>query len=938
MFGIAHSGASIGAKPGNRKPFGCFNRPYGEWTCLEIVSCLSAGPLSYTVEMCTLNVPAKGLVVPLIERDEIIGELRDRFDRVAESGGHIVLVCGEAGIGKSSVIDAFLSGLAPAVPRAIGLCDPLHTPRPLGPVRDLCHGLFGTGLNDNDEARFFEGFIGRAGALRAPAVLVIEDLHWADQRSLDWLNYIGRRISQLPILLIGSFRDDEVEAAHPLRTALGGIPAARKSQLFLPPLSIEAIRQIASGSSYSAERLTEITGGNPFFVTEIINHRQEAGIVPVSVADAVNARINALPAAMRDLIELAACCPGEVSLDLLQAVTGGAAASLLPDVTDRHFLVGSGRHFKFRHELARLVAYERLSPPARTDAHAKIMAALLEHEADPPVDMIVHHAQGADSRDVVLDYAPRAAERAATLGAHREAAMHLEAALKYVDHAAPERAADIYERWAHEAGLALSIDDDVIAARKKAAALWKQIGQPERVGENLRWLSRMHWYRGEAEAAQRYLQDAIAVLENELPSSAKARAYALRAQYFMLQDNMPDAIHWARKALDIADQVGDAETRAHALNTAGSAALFRGDPQGEAELRESLEIARRHGFHVEAARVFTNLSECLIEMGALQAAEDLIEEGIAFDTEHDLDAWTFYLIGRKAQLRFEQDKYAEASAIARNVLARDNQTLLMQMPAMIILARSKLRLNESGALEDLDAALAGAEKIGEPQYLVPLHIARIEAAVLAGDAPAAAAHIDWIAELDPGLLSPRKRGEFLFWSVLAGHDIAGQDRADLPEGFAAFVTGAFERAHEHFDDLGAAYLAAWSLAARGAPEDIRRADELFERIDAMAARKALRLRFSDLIASAGLPPLQRGKYRDARRHPYGLTRKEQIVLRFLANGSSNEAIARELSRSRRTVENHVSSILSKMRAKNRMEVVLRMQSEPWLLADDQREH
>nr|WP_297772798.1 AAA family ATPase [uncultured Roseovarius sp.] len=871
----------------------------------------------------------------LIERDEIIDNVRDRLDRVAESGGQIVLISGEAGIGKSSVIDAFLSRLPPSLPRAVGLCDPLHTPRPLGPVRDIFQSMFGTGLNDLEEARFFEGFVWRAGTLRDPIVLVIEDLHWADQRSLDWLNYLGRRISQLPILLIGSFRDDEVEATHALRTALGGIPASRKLQCRLAPLSLSAIRQIASGSGYSAERLNTITGGNPFFITEVLNHKQDAGVVPISVSDAVNARINALPEATRNLLELASCCPGGISLELLQDLTGGTAVTLLPNATERQLLIASGRHFKFRHELARLVTYERLSPPARTDAHARIMSALLAQDAAPPLDMIVHHARGADSPNVVLEFAPRAANIAAKLGAHREAAMHLDAALHYVDQAPPEDAAVIHECWAHEAGLARRIDDAVIGARKKAVALWQQIDRPERVGENLRWLSRMHWYRGESEMAQHYLEDAITVLENGLPSSAKARAYALRAQFFMLQDNMDEALQWARKALEIADQVGDEETRAHALNTAGSAALFRGDTQGEADLRESLEIARQHGFHIEAARVYTNLSECLIEMGALQKAEALIEEGITFDSEHDLDAWTFYLVGRKAQLRFEQDRYAEAITIAQGVLTQDDQTLLMRMPAMIVLARSKLRLNENGVRDDLDTALAGAQKIGEPQYLVPLHIAQIEAAVLAGDPALAASHIAWIEQLNRGLLSPRKHGEFLFWATLAGHDVTAHDTSNLPQGFAAVASGAFDRAYEYFDNCGAAYLAAWSLVAKGGSDAVLRADEILQTIDALPARKALRARLPNLTDPAALSVLKRGKYRDARRHPYGLTRKEQIVLQFLANGASNDAIAKDLSRSRRTVENHVSAILSKMRAKNRMEVVLRTQSEPWILSEDQ---
>lgn len=131
------------------------------------------------------------------------------------------------------------------------------------------------------------------------------------------------------------------------------------------------------------------------------------------------------------------------------------------------------------------------------------------------------------------------------------------------------------------AGLALRIDEDVIAAREQAVSLWRKVGDTERVGETLRWLSRLHWYRGEAEIAQRYVREAIAELEGRSASPARARAYALRAQFHMLQDQMPEAITWGEEARAMADAIGDDETFAHALNTIGSARMFRGDATGE---------------------------------------------------------------------------------------------------------------------------------------------------------------------------------------------------------------------------------------------------------------------------------------------------------------------------------------------------------------------
>jgi hypothetical protein len=262
--------------------------------------------------------------------------------------------------------------------------------------------------------------------------------------------------------------------------------------------------------------------------------------------------------------------------------------------------------------------------------------------------MVVFHAEGAQDSTAILTHAPLAANRAVTLGAHREAAMFLGSALTCLDDASPEIAAEITEQWAYEAGLSLGIDDQVIAARERAVEMWTNLARPDRVGENLRWLSRLYWYRGQAEKAERFILQAIDVLEGEVLTAETGKAYALRAQFFMLKEDMDEAVKWAARALTIAEELADFDTQAHALNTMGSAKLFRSNPEGEALLRKSLAIAHKYALHEQAARVYTNLSECLIEMRELDRAEALLEEGIAFDTANDLDAWTYYLIGRTA--------------------------------------------------------------------------------------------------------------------------------------------------------------------------------------------------------------------------------------------------------------------------------------------------
>ncbi len=861
----------------------------------------------------------------IVDRNAELITLNRTLHSISQDGGRLVLVRGEAGIGKSTFIEHFLSKASPEHETTMAWCDPLNTPRPLGPVRDLAVELTRNSKKSFEEADYFEGFIEFAQRAETPLVLVIEDLHWADQKSLDWLMFVGRRLSQLPVLVIGSYRDDELGSAHPLNHALAAIPAARKTNIDLPALSLDAVRQLDPHQKYRAEELHRITGGHPYFVAEILNSDGGPHDLPHSVADVINARISALSSKLQHLLELLSSSPNEMSQSVLYALDLEDFGDLCDEAVAQNILVAVGQNVRFRHELTRQAVYARMGPVRKRDSHAAFLAAHLAHpEPQQQLDTIVFHAEGSQDRGALLIYAPLAANRAAALGAHREAALFLSAALTCLDDATPEIAAEITEQWAYEAGLSLAIDDQVIAARERAVNLWTTLKRPDRVGENLRWLSRLFWYRGEADKAEAYILQAINVLEGEAPSRETGKAYALRAQFFMLQDNMAEAIKWANRALKIAEDMADFDTQAHALNTMGSAKLFRGEPTGETDLRQSLTIAHQHALHEQAARVYTNLSECLIEMGELDRSEALIEEGIAFDTAHDLDAWTYYLIGRKAQLRFEQDRYKEAVQIANAVLAQPNQTLLMQMPARIILARSGLRLGNADADDVLHEALAHADQIGEPQYLVTLLVAKVEQAVLQNDPERAKDALDRLAAMDADVFSPSKRGDYLFWAHLAG---TPHNHADVPEPYDLFLAADYDSALEAFEAQDAAYLAGWVQVKLGRPEQ---AERLFANCGALAACQSLRKRF-DLPEITGQP---RGPYSAAKAHPYELTDKEQTVLAMLADGKCNASIAEELSRSRRTIENHVSSILSKLSCKNRLEVVLRTQSEPWILPEN----
>jgi predicted ATPase len=223
----------------------------------------------------------------LLERETFL-------DVLAGPPGRLILVGGEAGVGKTALVRAFTEG------RNVlwGACDPLHTPRPLGPLLDI-------GLHESAPAALVAALLRELR--EAPGtVLVLEDVHWADEGTLDVLRLLGRRIEGVPALAIATFRDDE---PAPLRVVLGELAtAAGVERIKLPPLSPEAVRMLAEPHAIDAADLHRSTGGNPFYVTEVLS--APAAAIPATVRDAVLARAARLSPPARELLERLAMIPG----------------------------------------------------------------------------------------------------------------------------------------------------------------------------------------------------------------------------------------------------------------------------------------------------------------------------------------------------------------------------------------------------------------------------------------------------------------------------------------------------------------------------------------------------------------------------------------------------------------------------------------------------
>ena len=879
----------------------------------------------------------------LLEREHALQQLRQLSHEASLGHGQIALVQGEAGIGKTALLDNFIQQAKQQFPVLWGQCDALFTPRPLGPLHDMATHfspeLQRQLLTGSESSLLFTALLQFLSERKHGAVLVFEDIHWADNATLDFLNYLVRRLSLLPTLLILSFRDDEVDAEHPLTNLLGLLPTRQTVRIQLNPLSRDATAKLA-GNTPELDQLYDITGGNPFFVSEVLESR--GGIdntIPASIKDAINTRLIRLQTNERNFLETLSVIPGKISAALIQALFNEQAETLAMACVGRKLLALDAGQFRFKHELARLAILSRIASPRQRQIHQQVLTGLLCQDditADMErVDQIVHHAAGAADGKRVLEFAPLAAEKASALGAHKEAASHFETALRFVDQASSEHAARLYEGWAFEASLSQRIDEQVLEALRVAITLRRSLQQLQQVGANTRHLSRLHWMRGESEQSEYYVDSAIAVLESITPGAELALAYSVRSQRYLVNDHMQHAIVWGEKALHLAREYNCIEAQIHALNNVGTAKAFCGDGIGQSLLEQSLTLSLQTERHVDAARAYANLSEYLVEFRRFNDAESVLAAGISFALNHDMIAKANYLQGILALLRLHQGRLRDAYTISEGVLASKKQNLLARLPAFSTYAKTKLRLGHQDALEVINHALSDALQTGEIQFVLPIRLMLIEFGWLQNHRDLIAEQFQALAKVDYGQLHIWWRAELAVWAKRTGTVFTSSDSKSLPEPYQLELNSDYEQAAQLWEQMGTPYTAALCrLQVNHKDQFLDGLENLKQELTTLEAIPLLKTLDRHCI-ELGITPLnnkkRRGPYKGAKNHPVGLTQREQEILGLLAKGCSNKEIANALVRSQRTVENHVSTVLSKLNAKNRLEAMLRVHNEPWLL-------
>jgi DNA-binding CsgD family transcriptional regulator len=848
----------------------------------------------------------------LLEREDGLAALQRSLDLVERStAGRAVFVAGEAGVGKTALVRHFGERLR-GTRLLWGGCDPLATPAPLGPFVDVTAELGGAaaaivtgGARPYEVARALL----RDLAGQHSSVVVLEDLHWADEGTVDALAYLARRLGQAPALVIGTYRDDELHPAHPLRAMLGRLATAPGvGRLQLRPLSAAAVHTLARRAGRDGEAVFTVTRGNPFFVTEML--ATPSGEMPPSLRDAVLARASPLDPRARELLDAVAAIPPQAELALLEQVSEHGLDGLEPCL-EAGMLEARGRAVAFRHELARLVIEQELGPGRAVAMHRRILRALEQAGAEP--SRLVHHAEAAGDDEALLRHAVTAGARSEALGAHTEAAAHYERAIGVARALPAAERAELLTSAAREQYL-INRPQDAVARQRDALALIETIDDPVRQGDGLRRLSRFLWFAGQGAEAEASAVQAVVLLEGLKPSPELARAYSNLSQLRMLAHDTETAITIGQRALELAEHLGVTEAAVHALTNIGSAEQFQGHEEaGRLKLEETLRRAKAAGLDDDAGRAYANLVAGCVVHRRFVMADRYLEEGVPWCDEHDIPSYRLYLLAWQARLDMDRGHWSAAGDLVIEILSDPEASIPQQIVARIVGGLLAVRTgDETRGRQLLDEALDQARPTGELQRLAPVACARAEAAWLRRDAAAIDAETAAVVELAAERGQPWELGELSMWRARAG--LASPAGVAAPP-FAAELAGDPVRAARLWDELGCRYEASLARVQSDDEGQLRTALDELQRLGALPSARLVSRRLREL----GARDIPRGARRATARNAAELTPREMEVLALLAEGLRNVEIAERLVVSSRTIDHHVSAILSKLGAHTRGE-------------------
>jgi DNA-binding CsgD family transcriptional regulator len=852
----------------------------------------------------------------LIERDVFLALLQTQFQNISEEG-HCVLLTGDAGIGKTALIKAFCKRQRGDCKIYLGACDALFTPRPLAPLYDIIlqvNSSLWTGSHTIEErSELFGRFFHELANQNQKTLIVFEDIHWADEATLDFIKFFARRISQLKCLFILTYRDDEIHPQHPLRNVLGDLSPDTFSRIQLTALSREAVYRLAGEKGYDAENVYNISGGNPFYLNEILASYSPG--VPENIKDAILAVYDRQEEGTKNAWQICSVIPEGLEIKRFtkikeswdQAIDHCFAVNILVVKNDK---------IVFKHELYRRTIENSLSPFKRIVLNKKMLELFLNSfEEEGEIERIVHYAKNANENKLVVKYAPLAAKQAASVGAHIEASKLFLTAIEYSDGNDPDQLVEFYEAYSYECYLTNQIEEAIIF-QGKALKIWKEKDLVEQAGNSLWILSRLWWYDGNRDHAEKYAIEAIDMLLSQPDSKAKAMAFSNMSQLKMLSEEIAECIEWGNKAIEIATKIKDDETLCHALNTLGSSQwkVQASAETGKRLLMESLDIALKNSFQEHAARAYSNIIYNCVTVKEYDLANQFLEDGINYCGERDLDSSNNYKLSLNSRILLETGDWEQAASIAKNLLQNPLQPGTIKMGPRIILATIKIRRGEPDGLLQLQGAKPIAFKTKEHQRIVPVMIAALEYEWLTSKEIITEEELQIVHDLVKKVDNIYLNSEFDFWLQKARKRNTGL--RELYEPYKLLKAGKARMAADAWEKIGCPFEKAFALF-EGNEDDKRSALSIFLQLGAVAVYEKAKME----MRAGGIKKIPRGLRESTKSNPAQLTNRELDVLNLLQKGVQNKEIAGTLFISPKTADHHISNIFFKLDVNSRSKAV-----------------
>jgi len=852
----------------------------------------------------------------LIERAGFLASLRENFERIKDGDGHCILLSGEAGIGKTSLIRVLSNEIKGECKIFRGTCDALFTPRLLAPLYDIAwqirSDLFDNG-DTTDRAVLFTRIFHELEIQEGPTLIVFEDIHWADEATLDFIKFLARRITRLRCLFILTYRNDEIHSRHPLRNVLGQLPPDSFTRMQLTPLSRETVDKMAVEKGYNGENVYSISGGNPFYVNEILASYSPG--IPDNIKDSVLSVYNKQEGKTRSIWEILSVIPTGLEIKYLEKLEPSYLTALDICLGANILIVKEGQIY-FKHELYRRTIENALSPLVRVALNKRILDLFLQNfEYNHEIERIIHHAKNANEHETVVHYAPTAAGQAAALGAHAEACKLYLAAIEYYQGKDKDVLIRFYESYAYECYLTNQIKDAIIY-QGKALDLLKEKNVIEKIGNGMRFLSRLWWCDGNRKQAEYYGSQAIDVLDKQPSSKAKALALSNMSQLKMLSDQPDECIFWGERAISMATELGDEETLSHALNNVGTAkaVIPSSSREGFELLKQSLDLALKNSYQEHVARAYTNLEHTGFLAKDFEFSKGMLEAGIHYCEERDLDSWGAYMLADKSKMFLLTGNWNEAYKIAWELIKNEEQAPILRFTAYMVVAIIKMRRGNPDVIPLLTEVKEKAFEAGELRRIIPAMCALLEYEWITGTGLAEDEALKITLDMIGRMGNLYDNSEFAFWLYKARKQTVPLQ--EFYPGYQAETKTSALRAAAIWEKLECPYEQALTLF-EGTDADKRKAINIVHQLGAVVVFEKLKMD----MRNSGIRSIPRGIRKSTQSNAALLTERELDVLKLLQEGMQNKEIAASLFISAKTVDHHITSILFKLDVNSRVKAV-----------------